>query len=318
MTLSDIQTNIYDRMGYGNPPSDTATVRRILGLINETELEIIRKRGMDKIRRRILPFSTVDGSPECVLPRAASRIYGIYDRSNQRPLSERGFTEIQNYDPGLTHSSANPEAFAIVNYSASFARQPSDSSQLLIKSSAAGDTTQTAYIEVIDSNGELKTASVTLTGTTAVNLGPSDSINIVDLYLSAVAVGTVTLHEDTGAGTELARIGIGRTRANYTQLYIYPTPTAASTLYADVDIAWVPMANANDEPSIPADFHYLIGIGARIKEYEKKEKMAIRKSVIIEEWNPGMSELRLEMHRRGIETQERRWSQLGGYYPVGS
>jgi hypothetical protein len=50
-------------------------------------------------------------------------------------------------------------------------------------------------------------------------------------------------------------------------------PTPASAVTYTIDFEWDPqnMSNSNDEPLLPPRFHRLIGIGARLKEYEKKD-----------------------------------------------
>lgn len=321
MTLTQIEADVYRRLSFGTSPA-TAVTTRIRSFINETQREICRKRTLSRVRRTPQPiaFTTIADSPYIALPRAATRIYSIVDRTNDRPLDEASPSELDDLDPGRDVTSSTGERFAVVNYNSAVARQPSDSSQLLIDSTAAGDT-GTAYIEVVDANGEQRTASVTMTGTTAVNLGPSNSLLVTDLYTSAVAVGTITLVEDSEGGTELARIGIGKSRAHYTLLRIWPTPSSAYTLYVDCDLAIIDMANANDEPIIAEDFHYLLSIGARMKEYEFKEKWAAYDKLRAGEWSKGVAELELEMHRLSaatIDGQSRGRSQLGPYYPPGS
>lgn len=317
MNLTTILTETYQRLGFDAAPGAGA-IARLTAFANSEVREILSDPILSKLRRRTVPLVTVALSPYCALPQAAVRVYSIVDRTNQRPLDERDQEWIREQDPGRTESSSTPEAYAVIGFSQPTAAQPSDSSQLLVKSSAAGDTTQTAYIEVINSDGYLQSLSVALNGTVAANLGPADSLIVTDFYLSAVAVGEVTLTEDTGAGTELAKIGIGRTRTRYTSLEIYPTPATAVTLYADVDVEIVNMVNGTDEPIIPDEFCEVIIHGVRKREYQKQEKRALADMANADRF-PFLARMRHRMHQKSAATQDAgRRSQLGPYYPAGS
>jgi hypothetical protein len=201
------------------------------------------------------------------------------------------------------------------------ATQPSDASSIFVKSTSAADTTQTAYIEVVITGGYRRTASVTLTGTTAVNLSSAISTGevIEDFYLSAVAAGTVTLHEDSGAGTELARITIGALRPRYYGFYLWPTPSAAVTYYVDYRREILDLVNNTDEPPIPTDYHPLLVTYARMREYEKTDDS--RYGQAREEFGLGLTRLKFntqhlpdELPVVGRARMGR--SRLGAMYPA--
>lgn len=318
MNLTTILARSYQRLGFGASPGSEVTTR-LTGFVNDEVKEVLSDPILSKLRRRTIPVVTVADVATCTLPQAAVRIYSLVDRTNQRPLDEVDQEWIREQDASRIMTSATPEAFAVIGYTQPIARQPSDSSQLLVKSSAAGDTTQTAYIEVMNSDGYIQLASVVLTGVTAVNLGPADSVSILDFYLSAVPAGEVTLHEDTGAGTELAKIGIAKTRARYAALEIFPTPSAAITLYADADLEIQDLVNGTDEPFIPDEFCEVLIHGVRKREYQKREKIDLIKEANSDR-SVWLGRLHFHMHRKIASTgggSERR-SQLGPYYPAGS
>ena len=74
--------------------------------------------------------------------------------------------------------------------------QPSNASKVYADSTAAGDT-NTVYIEGFRTGGYPFTSSETMTGTTAVQVSAyADIISLTKFYLSAAAVGPVTLVED--------------------------------------------------------------------------------------------------------------------------
>ena len=316
MTLTNILAEAYRRLGFASSPASDVTTR-LTGFANSEVKEVLSDPVLSKFRRRTIPFATVADLATAVLPQAVTRIYTITDRTNQRVLDDVDQAWIREQDPGRSFSSGTPEAYAIIGYSDPVARQPSDSSQLLVKSSAGGDTTQTAYIEVVDSDGYVRTASVTLTGATAVNLGPADSLTVIDFYLSATAVGEVTLHEDTGSGTELAKIGIGKTRARYTALEMYPTTSSAVTLHADADLEISDLVNGADEPIIPDEFSEIIILGVQQREYLKREKPDIAREYEKAK-APWRAKMHFHVHRKSSGSGSKGHSQLGGFYEAGT
>jgi hypothetical protein len=318
MTLTEIEAECYRQLGFASSPAADVTTR-IRANINLIHRRVLRKKSMSQFRQALLPMTTVASSPFAVLPQSAVEILNIAYRASDRNLVEVSLAEIRSYDPGVDSTSSDPTHFAVVNYSSPVARQPADASQLLVDSDSASDTS-TAYIECIRTGGYYRATSAQMTGTTAVNLGPSDTIEVRKFYMAAVAVGTVTLVEDSEGGTELARIPIGRNKPRYTMLHLYPYPSDALTLYVDCELHIEDLANANDEPLFHEDYHEILVSGALEKEYIKREKPALAKEHRVA-MATGIAELQLWVHRNPGAWREMngpRWSQLGPYFPVGS
>lgn len=322
MTLAEMEQDLYDRFGYqASPP--TEIVRRIRRFINEAHREAIGKKWASSFRRALLTFSSVANSPFAVIPQAATRIITIADRTNNIELTETSLADLRYTDPGLTALAGYPNQYVTLNYSAAVAKDPANASSVFIISDNAGDV-QTAYIEGIRTGGYPQSKSVVLTGVTAVNVSAavSDWIAITRFWLSSAAVGTVELHEDSGAGTELAHINQGRTMARYTRLHLYPVPTAAVVLYADVDRQVLDMSVATDEPLIHEDWHYLVVAGASAKEFFKREKLA-ESDREYSRFTTGMREMQTFLSQRsgsatGPNRQPARFSQLGPNFSPGS
>src|SRR5260221_8494845 len=118
-----------------------------------------------------------------------------------------------------------------------------------------------------------------MNGLTAVSFGATLTwLQITKFYIqlgtgaTTTAVGNVTLNSVSGLGAELSRITAGHSYARYSRLHLHPTPTQVNTYYADVVLHVEDLANADDEPFLPEDFHYLLKVGAKRKEYDKREK----------------------------------------------
>ena len=318
MNLTSLLQAAYQRTGQGTSPG-TEVVTRFTQFANSAYKEIMGDPILSGLRRRTIPAVTTSGSPYLALPTSILDIYYITDRTNQFPLEERDQGWIRSQDPGRTNTGANPYAYAIVDRSSPVARQPSDSSQLYIKSSDAADTTQVAYIEVVTSQGYTRQSNVTLTGTTALTIGPANSIDIEDLYLATAPVGEVTLLEDSGAGTELARIGIGQTRSRYLLLELFPIPGTV-TLYVDCRVRITDLVNATDEPLIEDEDCEAIVWGMVKREFYKREKTKLGDDA----WRnagPYISRMHLRAHKKAASSGDSyptRWSQLGPYFPPGS
>jgi hypothetical protein len=167
---------------------------------------------------------------------------------------------------------------------------------------------------------------VALNGTTAATFIVTDWVTVTKFYLGlsaggvTTATGNVTLHQTSGAGTELARITPGRAYARYARVHLFPTPTVAVTYHADVLLHIEDMTQKGDEPYLPEDFQWLLISGACLKEYQKREKPQ-QYQLELAAWKRGISDLKgFVQAGTGIATHRgpRRFSQLGPYYPVGS
>jgi hypothetical protein len=136
-------------------------------------------------------------------------------------------------------------------------------------------------------------------------------------YLSAVPVGVITLHEDSGTGTELARIGINQTVQRYYTFYFDPTPSAAITYDLDLEYAITDLAQNTDEPWLPTDFHDLLFYGGLMDELVKTDDT--RFAWAERRWNQRLGDLNLHLARQAMETTPSgRTSRLGAWVDGGA
>ena len=289
MTIAEIQAQVYDDLGYTQTP-DAAVIRRLLRYANDAQRELVTMRGLARLRRGILTFASVANSPFAVLPQASVRIAGITERTSQRYLKERSIQQLRAMDPGLTNVDSNPWAYVIINMIAALAVELSTADDIWVKSDSASDV-GTAYIQGTRTGGYSRAASVTMTGVTAVALPLTDWIDVSKLYLSTPAVGTITFHQSTGSGTEIARIPIGKQIARYTKIQLYGTPSQSLTYYADIDRHIEDFVNGGDEPYLPEDYHWLIPVGIRMREYRKREKGS-EVGIEAKAWKDGVASLK--------------------------
>jgi hypothetical protein len=319
MNLSAIQADLYRRLGYASTPASEVSTR-LTAFINQTHREVVSRPGLEDLRDGTITIASVASQVLYGLPPAIAAIQGITDRTTMLKLNQVSMDWIRTADPGLVNT-GTPDTYALSGM-VGVAQQPSAAAEIFVKSTAAGDTTQTAFIEGIRTGGYFKALSVTLTGTTAASLGAAfaDFIEITKFYLSATCVGTVTLTQTSGVGTELARIAIGQTFARYQGLQLWPTPASAITYYVRYTRTIPDLANASDEPLLPEDFHWLLVEGALVKEWTKKDDLT-RREAARRDFDRGVGDLRYRvtcqpdyMPARGGRPIER--SRFGGMYPA--
>lgn len=271
MEFSAILADIYADIGYQSSPA-SAEIARIKRYVNQGLRNILAEPGMARLLDSDSPFTVASVADQAryVVPEAVAQIRGMSERTNDRTLSAMSLSEYRRAAPDPTAVSGTPTHYVPFGRTA-VAVQPSDASLLFVDSTSASDT-GTAYIEYLIAGGYRRTASVSMTGTTAVSFGASlGAVTIEDFYLSANAVGTVTLHEDADGGTELARITIGQKRPRYYGFYLWPTPSAAVDYLVDYRREVTELVNDTDEPPLPTDFHHILSAFARMRHYEKQD-----------------------------------------------
>lgn len=320
MTFSSILADCYRRLGYQSTPT-SAVVTRVKAFANETHRQLLGLPDLQRLRDDTISVATTANNARTALPKAVGKIRAIVDRTNNHKIVRVTLDELRLNDPAQAFTGGYPQLYAEVGYR-QVAIQPSAADQVWVKSTSASDT-GTAFLEVIRSGGSLQTLSVAMTGVTAVQVGTlTDIVEVTKFYLSAVAVGEVTLLQTTGTGTELARISIGEADARYLTIEWSPTPTSAITEYVDYTRNVLDLVNDGDVPLLPADFHWLLAFGVRMKEYELGDDTRAQSTKA--EFDKGVNALRswvlsdndrIASLRRVIPSRP---SQLGAQFPAGS
>lgn len=318
MTFLQLCQDVYRRTNKPATP-DSETQARIKSFINQRHRTLMATPGMTEFRRAEGTFESVADTARVALPQALTRIESLYqtDPNNWR-LTEKSIDWLRTVNP--QQNSGTPEVYVPKGYEY-VAKQPSDASAVFIKSSSASDV-GTVYIQGVRTGGIMGSSSQTMTGATAVQIGSfTDWTQIDKVYLSTAAVGSVTLHEDSGSGTELAQISIGRYRSYYFVILLWPTPAEAQTYSFDYQRMILDMVQDTDEPFLPDDYHDLLSIGGRMDEYEKMDDT--RFGTARSEYAKREKSLQYFIHGRPSERLIPRsmsgrigYSDLGGYYPA--
>jgi len=323
MTFSEILADIYADLNYQSAPASDV-IARIKRYVNEGLRVVVGEPQMQRVLDADGPFTvaSVASQARYVLPEAVNRILKISERTNDRTLAALSLDEYRRREPDPASVTGTPTHYVPIGR-VGVAVQPSDASEVFVDSTSASDT-GTAYLEGIITGGYRRVLSVTMTGTTAVSFSASVTsfISLEDFYISANAVGTVTLHEDASGGTELARITIGQKRPRYFGFYLWPTPAAAVNYLVDYRKEVVELVNDADEPPWPTDYHYILSAYARMRHWEKSDDT--RFTLALAQFQRGLSKLKYAVSTSPDELpvvgRGRRvgHSRLGGWFPADS
>lgn len=320
MNFLTLKTRFARRTGKATASLDSATSARAADAINEVHRAILRRPGMAPLRSGLMTVASVAGQQAYALPtEGIARINRIWDATNQRKLEYRTLDWLRTADPNPQQGT--PWAWVPTGY-VEVHTQPSNASSLFVVSTSAADTTQTVTIEGFVTGGYYRTATVTLTGTTAVNVSSAIStfVQVTKFYLSATCAGTVTLTEDSGSGTALGQITIGKTRAQYYAFLLEDIPSSVVTYTCDVLRGIPDMSAATDEPLLPEDFHDLLIDGAELKEMRKQDDPQ-RWRMVHDSYQQGLAALESFITAHPDYTPNATMgatSRLGGWFPAGS
>lgn len=322
MTKTELVQMWCQRLNYNQAPTHEVLTRCEL-FLQDTLQELLSEPGIGAWVTRHQPnltFASVANRAVYGLLGSAGRIDGIQDQTNDLTLVMRSAEWWRRVCPDPSAQTGTPDVWIPLGTIA-VALQPSDASRVFVDSTSASDTMK-ATVEGVRTGGYPHRATVTLTGTTAIDIdtATTDWVEVTKFFINQPAVGTVTLHEDASGGTELARIPIGQTSSSYQAVALYPTPSSAITYYVDSERETPYLMFPKDEPPFPARFHRVLVDGALWREYEKREDD--RAGVARRRYEHGVSMLRYfvtcppdYLPSRAGRTER---SRLGGGYHDGS
>lgn len=293
MTYTNLLSDLYRRLDFASTPDATVTTR-LKSYLNETLQEVISEPGIATWIAREEPmvtFASVASQAIYAVPLSVDRVDAITERSNQRRLIAQSLDWYRAIQPDPTTNSGTPSYFVPLGFQAVLV-EPSAATGLWAVSTSASDTTQVIYVETVRTGGNPYSGSVTITGTTRVQIGAStDHEQVVKFYLSASAVGDIKLYTASSGGTLLATIPIGQTFSRYYALALQPTPASVITYYIEGERPLPDMSNGTDEPPFPPRFHRILVDGALRREYEKRDDET-RMTRAAQRYMKGIGELR--------------------------
>lgn len=318
MTFNELQLAAYADLGYSSsPPSGTVT--QFKRWINDGHYELLRMPGMSDLRQGILPNASVASYAYLPMPQGFERIDSITDTANMIKLQMMSREEFRRIDPGET-ASGTPTHWIPYGWSPVLRQPVSTGSAIYAVSSQGADTTQVVYLQYL-SSGQQFSANNTLTGTSRVAIALSVTANWIEGWsISVAATGNVSLYDAAAAGNLLATILVGATSVQYQQVRLWPTPTAALTYTIEGQLALKDLVNATDVPWLPPDYHNILVLFAKMREYQRTNDDRLNATAT--EWTANVNRLKQFVQFppdyrpvAGVGSVAG-WNNLGSYYPA--
>lgn len=322
MTVAQILTAVYDETLNSTSPSPAVTTR-LTRYINDGYRLILSEPALARLYDSDVPytFASVASQTRYAFPSYLTTIKKIRETTNDITLNAMSLDQYRRIEPDPATVTGTPTHYVPMGV-VGVATQPADASAIFVKSSSAADTTQTVTVRGIRSGSNVLFANAALlTGTTAVQIGAApDLIEITDWSLSATAVGTVTLSEDSGVGATLSTIIAGSLKSAYFAIALWPTPAAAITYSVDYRRTIFDLT-ATDTPILPDDYHQMLVDYATMREFELKgdtERVLIAKQRFEKRLTRLKYQTQWVADELPVLNSRRRvgHSRLGGQYPA--
>ena len=310
---------VYDDFGYASSPA-AAISTRIRGYLNDRHRRLLTLPGTEICRRETGPSVTLVANQAIyALDMPIQKVLSIRDTTNDQRLVQRDLDWYRRVDPDP--QSGTQEYWIPMRWGP--ALRDIGGTGLWVASSSASDTDVNVSVETIDTNGSVTTVTANTDGVTRVAIGAATNHQrLLRFNADAAAVGVLSLFDAAAAGNTVSKILLGRTQAQFLEIALWPTPAAADTIVVDYVHYIRDFTVAYDEPQLPTDFHYLVALGAKIDEANKKDDKA-RVQQWMGEWETGKRLLInfLNNHAETIivpgELDDTGRSNLGAAFPAG-
>lgn len=238
--------------------------------------QVVAMRGYNHLwsfNRRKTTLATVASTEFYQLPRDLDKISLI--RQTTTPVKIRFIPDDLFYDyiPNPT-ATGSPKWYRIWEEEGVEVRLSTDD-MLEILSNNSADTTQTIRIVGYDTNGLLRTESLTLTGTTAVaGTITYDAGKILRISKSTDTTGIITIREKT-ADTVLVKLAPTERAPRFKIISFYPIPSSAITLYIEYFTCIRRLEGDNDVPDLNEKWFWVVRLGtmAKVYQYQGKESL---------------------------------------------
>jgi len=292
VTFKEIQDDTLDKLLYDNSGTSSAPRTRIKRLINQWHRKILSDPRYSKLRDSRTSVVTVASQVLYAVPPSIEKIHRVFDAATNNPrLTQKSLDWLRD-DPRADLDTGTPMVWVPHGIKPIF-RYPATTGIWAVSPNAA-DTTQNIRMDAVRDGGYVFSAGpTTLTGTTRVKIGTqSDYVDVERVFLSAACAGDISLFDASTAGNLLGVIPIGKTFNRYNIIQFYPVPSSVITYTIEGQLKIQDLVQDNDEPMIPEDFHFILGLGAYYQELrDVKKQLAQARMVQSDELDPAMKRL---------------------------
>ena len=228
--------------------------------------------------RRKHTLTTVASTEFYQLPREVDKIGLIRQTSTPQKIIFIPDDLFYEYIPNPT-ATGNPKWYRIWEEEGVEVRLSVDDTIEILSSSTA-DTTQTVRIVGYDTNGLLRTESLTLSGTTVVaGTITYDAGKVLRVSKSADTTGVITVRETT-ADTVLVRLAPTERAPHFKIISFYPIPSSAISLYIEYFTRIRKLEGDNDVPDIDERYIWIVRLGTMAKVYQYQGKLELLNSTM--------------------------------------
>lgn len=294
MTFRELQDDTLEKLGYDSSLASSTPRTRIKRFLNQWHRRLLADPMYSKMRHSKLPFATVASQLQYGIPPVLATIDRIYDAALGNPGLELQTPDWIRQDNQADINEGIPWAYVNYGLRPIYRMPATTGTGIWVASSAAGDVAQSVRMDAVRVGGYDHQAGPTvLTGTARVQVGArTDYTDITKLYLSAVAVGDVSIFDAAAAGNTLGVIPIGKLFSRYQLIQLYPVPASVITYTIEGQLRIFDLAQDVDEPLLPEDFHHLLGICAYYQDMrDVRKQLQAAKLVWEDDIKPEMNKL---------------------------
>ena len=242
--------------------------------------QVVAMRGYNHLwsfNRRKTSLATVASTEFYQLPRDIDKISLI--RQTSTPTKIRYIPDDLFYDyiPNPT-ATGTPKWYRIWEEEGVSVRLSVDD-MLEVVSSNTADTTQTVRVVGYDTDGLLRTESISLNGTTAVAGLITFDYNATEkkplrISKSADTTGVITVREKT-ADTTLVKLAPSERAGRFKIVSFYPIPSSAINLYLEYFTRIRRLEGDNDVPDLDEKWLWVVRLGTCAKVYQYQGKLEL-------------------------------------------
>jgi hypothetical protein len=227
--------------------------------------------------RRKTYISTVASTEDYILPRDVDKIGLIRQTTSPTKIRYIPDNLFYEYIPNPTATGA-PKWYRLWEEEGVSVRLSVDD-MVEVVSSSASDVGQTVRVTGYDSNGLLRTESISLNGTTAVSGTITFDYNAtvkkpLRVSKSADTTGIITVREKT-SDTTLVQLAPTERSPRFKIISFYPIPSSAISVYIEYFTRIRRLEGDNDVPDIDEKWFWLVRLGtmAKVYQYQNKESL---------------------------------------------
>jgi hypothetical protein len=330
MTLNEIELDVYRRLDYADTPPPSVKAR-IDGFINQRHRQLLASDRMRPLRLATTTLTSIPQRASYGLPFGCARVSRVTDQSNGTLLGTHTYEWVREHNPNPQDVTGTPTHWIPLGFSP-VATRPGTALWLASTDDPPGSAllfTLRLVGEYLGRPGQTVIVSPTMSTPDPMIRNPIllptgfTPTDILEFSANKILTGAVAIFdtETQGTGNLISQISPGQTVARYYRIGLYPVPADSVLYWIDYEREIRDLVAALDEPLLPADFHDIISLLARMDEYEFKSDdrwqstrdIADERTKQLRAWVENHDAYRFHAVPTAVST-----SRLGPWFPAGT